>query len=72
MNYSLPGNPYAGPSPKGDAATQATLALAFEQRTANLIAELSMQALLDQQGIVLSGETVDALNARLGLDSDDA
>lgn len=53
------------------ANTEATLALAFEQRTANLIAELSMQALLDQQGIVLSEETVDTLNARLGLDGDD-
>lgn len=53
------------------ANTEATLALAFEQRTANLIAELSMQALLDQQGIVLSEETVDMLNARLGLDGDD-
>ena len=50
----------------------ATLALAYEQRTANLIAELSMQVLIDQQGIVLSDATVDTLNARLGLDGDDA
>lgn len=53
-------------------SVQATLALAYEQRTANLIAELSMQALMDQQGIVLSDATVDTLNARLGLDGDDA
>lgn len=71
MSNSLPGNPYAGPSPKGDAATQATLALAFEQRTANLIAELSMQALMDQQGIVLSDAAVDTLNSRLGLGGSD-
>lgn len=50
-----------------DANTEATMALAFEQRTANLIAELSMQALLDQQGIVLSDAAADALNARLGM-----
>lgn len=51
--------------------TQATLALAFEQRTANLITEISMQALLDQQGITLSDDAIDELNARLGLGGDD-
>lgn len=78
MNYSLPGNPYAEAltTMLRDGALSheslSTLALVHEQRTANLIAELSMQALIDQQGIVLSDATVDTLNARLGLDGDAA
>lgn len=41
---SMSGNPHASPLPAGDARTQVTLALAFEQRTANLIALAALHA----------------------------
>ena len=53
-----------------DANTEATLALAFEQRTANLIDQLSMRIAALGKDIELKGEVMDELNARLGLNGD--
>lgn len=54
------------------AQIEATLALAFEQRTANLIAQLDLRIRAIGKGIELQGDVVDELNARLGLEGDDS
>lgn len=71
-NESLPGNPYITAELEDVARTHsaeasATLALAFEQRTANLIAmtTLVVECLNTKRGI--DDESATVLNARLGL-----
>lgn len=85
---SLPGNPHfdlAGESiraswPKTDTAplhlqsaqVEATLALAYEQRTANLIAQVDMRLNALRVGIELQDSIRNELNSRLGLGGDDS
>lgn len=70
---NLPGNPYADAltdytDPRNSIEALATLALAYEQRTANLIAALHLQAVNHQADIHLMEGPADMLNERLGLD----
>lgn len=51
------------------AQTEATLALAFEVRTANLINVLRAQADMAQSNMTPSGGAGDDLNSRLGLEN---
>ncbi|HCG55358.1 MULTISPECIES: hypothetical protein [Brevibacterium] len=76
---SLPGNPYAEchqhrPGVTEDneqwAIAQATLALAFEQRTANLIAITNLRCVLAGEGAHLDDETQALLAERFGLSED--
>lgn len=87
MSSSMPGNPHfdlAGESiraswPKTETAplhlqsaqVEATLALAFEQRTANLIALTGMKLQVLAQGADFRGELAEELNSRLGWGGDD-
>lgn len=73
---SLSGNPFAEyhqhrPGVTEDdgqwAIAQAALALAFEQRTANLIAQLSMRLAALGKDVELQGDVMTELNTRLGL-----
>lgn len=54
------------------ANTEATLALAFEQRTANLIAQVDMRLNALRVGVELQDSIMNELNSRLGLDGDDS
>lgn len=53
-----------------DALTQATLALAYEQRTANLIALTNLSLSAGVHGAEFDSETADLINTRLGLNGD--
>ena len=66
----LPGNPFVPDPDKSDTAdgrnvTYATLALAFEQRTANLIATADLHASLGRSG--LAYPIMEQISARLGM-----
>lgn len=76
----MSGNPYAEahqhrPGVTEDdghwAIAQATLALAYEQRTANLIAQLDMRIAALGKVVEMQGEVAVELNARLGVTAGD-
>lgn len=69
---ALPGNPYSGkaayPNPE-QAKYEATMALAYEQRTANLISvteTLAVRMNLNEEDLL--GRIVPEIRTRLGLD----
>lgn len=72
MSNSLPGNPYAEQFDKTEAGedAEATLALAHEKRTENLIA---LAALCTANGRKELGQPfIDLVMERIGIDGDDA
>lgn len=68
----LPGNPHYDEAnhdgPDGDwRLAQATLALAYEQRTANLIELLRMRVEFAQVGAILEADAIEEIDGRMGL-----
>ncbi|RBP66398.1 hypothetical protein DFO66_103345 [Brevibacterium sanguinis] len=63
----LEGNPFADYATHQGCAASATLALAFEQRTANLIAVTNLRLSAGLAGATIDAETDALYNARLGL-----
>ena len=72
MSFEMPGNPYAvepdqwSVSSDGEATVTALLALAFEQRTANLIAYYALASQLDVG--MPTQEALREMTDRMGMD----
>ena len=80
MSHGLPGNPHAAYATNHDSPATATLALAFEQRTATLVAVYDQFLAISKAGgfedeeraTAIANEVSGQVTARLGLDTDDA